>query len=133
MSSGENQDPEIDDDRETTQKKPRFYCKSLKEVWLFLYPYLLLLWDGLSFFGFDDTKLDRLKGHPVTFFSKFTSLRWIVITFGSLIGALVILSIEIGKYGEVRRKMISLIVRDKYHYDANDAMTIMFVNYFYID
>jgi len=31
----------------------------------------LLLWDGLGFFGFDETKLDRLKGKPVTFFTKF--------------------------------------------------------------
>lgn len=63
-----------------------------------------MIWDGNGFFGTDDTKLARLNGKPVTFFSKFTSIRWIIITFGSLIGAFVILISEINKFGDIKSK-----------------------------
>ena len=34
-----------------------------------------MLWDGLGFFGFDDTKLDRIKGKEVTWFTPMQSLK----------------------------------------------------------
>ena len=45
--------------------------------------YLLQLWDGLGFFGFDDTKLDRLIGKPLDFLTKLSSVRWFILTFGT--------------------------------------------------
>ena len=39
----------------------------------FICEYLLLMWDGLGFFGFDDTKIARLRGTKVTWWTPFTS------------------------------------------------------------
>jgi hypothetical protein len=44
-----------------------------------------MLWDGLPFFGFDDTKLARLnKNGQYGFLEKCTSFKWMVATFGSM-------------------------------------------------
>ena len=50
-----------------------------------MYDYTLLLWDGLGFFGFDDTKLERIKGKPVKFTDKCTSMKWVLMTLISLV------------------------------------------------
>jgi hypothetical protein len=114
-------------------KKPIIPFKNLSELWQLIYPYLLLQWDGLSFFGFDDTKLARLRGAPVTFFSKFSSVRWIIFTMGSMVAAVVILTFEVGKYGSVRSKEISLIQSDFYSYNATDGLAVMLVHWFYLN
>lgn len=55
------------------------YKKKSKNVyWRTLREYLLMMWDGLAFFGFDDTKLDRLKGKEVEFKTKFKSYKWVI-------------------------------------------------------
>lgn len=86
----------------TKKKKKRCPFGSICEFWRFLKPWLLILWDGMGFFGFDDTKLARLKGKPLTFFSKFTSARWTIISVASLIGAFTVLILEASKYGDIR-------------------------------
>lgn len=89
-----------------SKKKSCCPFNSFSTFFKWLYPYALMMWDGNTFFGTDDTKLKRLDGHPVTFFCKFHSPRWILITFGSLIFTIVILSIEISKFGKVKSKEI---------------------------
>jgi hypothetical protein len=37
--------------------------------------YMLMIWDGLGFFGFSDTKLDRFKGEKVTWYTPLKSWR----------------------------------------------------------
>jgi hypothetical protein len=75
---------------------------TLAGFWTVVKPYLLILWDGMGFFGFDDTKLARLRGVPLTFMSKFTSLRWTIMSGLSLIFSLYILINEGSKYDTVR-------------------------------
>ena len=44
-----------------------------------------MIWDGLPFFGFDDTKLARLnKNGKYEFTDKFTSLKWVFGTVASM-------------------------------------------------
>ena len=43
---------------------------SLIKVKDMMYDYSLMVWDGLGFFGFDEAKLDRYRGKPVTFWNK---------------------------------------------------------------
>ena len=47
---------------------------SLKD---YLFNYIFLLWDGLGFFGFDDNKLERLKGKKPNWYDRFTNKRWV--------------------------------------------------------
>jgi hypothetical protein len=42
------------------------------------------MWDGMGFFGFDDTKLARLKGKKVTFMTKFSSPKSLFFSLLSL-------------------------------------------------
>ena len=66
----------------------------------FIYEYSLLLWDGFAFFGFDDTKLGRIKGAKVTFTEKFKSKRWMTFTFSGMIVILIVLISEIKNLGQ---------------------------------
>jgi hypothetical protein len=50
--------------------------------------YLYLLWDGLGFYGFDDNKLDRLKGVKPRWYDKFTNKRWLVANL--VVGILIV-------------------------------------------
>ena len=55
---------------ETYQPKTN-YWESFKK-------YAFITWDGLGFFGFDDTKLARLRGAPVKVTDKFKSKKWVL-------------------------------------------------------
>ena len=39
-----------------------------------------MLWDGLTFFSFDDTKLARLNGKRTSYFDKFRNKKWVLGT-----------------------------------------------------
>ena len=93
---------------------------------------LLFIWDGLGFFGFDDTKLARLKGKPVDFFTKFTSVRWTVLTFLMSVVLLLVIIFEGGTYGEQKTKSVSLVVEDEYHFDVQDSLPLRMVTWLYL-
>jgi hypothetical protein len=57
-----------------------------------------MIWDGLGFFGFDDTKLDRLKGKPLDFCTKFYSVKWVITSFLAIIVIIIVLILEAGRY-----------------------------------
>lgn len=58
-----------------------------------------MLWDGLSFFGTDHTKLGRLKGEKVTFFTPFKSPRTVMIYVLIFALCVIIIINEGGKLG----------------------------------
>ena len=82
---------------ETTRtEKPKYSCKDL------FYEYSLLMWDGLGFFGFDDTKIARLRGAKVTFWTPFTSKKQTVLLIISLIVTIYIIITEAKKFGTLK-------------------------------
>ena len=52
------------------------------------------MWDGLSFFGFDERKLPRLEGKPVKYLDKFTSIIETPLLSIGLIVAIIIIAGE---------------------------------------
>jgi hypothetical protein len=56
-----------------------------------------MLWDGLTFFGFDDTKLGRLKGEPVSVWDKFKNKKWLISMFIAFAVIIFVLSTELSK------------------------------------
>ena len=52
-----------------------FYDYKKSSLYEIIYSYCLMMWDGLTFFDFDETKLNRLRGNKkeVKFTDKFTS------------------------------------------------------------
>ena len=56
-----------------------------------IYDLAFMMWDGLGFFGFDDTKIGRLEGKQVRCRDKFTSLKTTPIMAISLIVAIIII------------------------------------------
>ena len=70
----EKLDPHTDDQVDIMDKK------RLTKLEL-IYVYALMLWDGLSFFGFDDTKLERLRDKKkLKMTDKCTSKRWVLVS-----------------------------------------------------
>ena len=93
---------------------------------------LLFIWDGLGFFGFDDTKLARLKGKPVTFMVKFTSIRWVVLTFVTSVALILLMLLEGRKFGEEKSKSISLVQSDEFHYDVRQALPLRMIQWLWL-
>ena len=53
--------------------------------------YIWMWWDGLIFFGYDDTKLPRLDGAKTKFTDKFRNKKWLMITTTSVLVILYVL------------------------------------------
>ena len=98
-----------------------------------LYYWALQIWDGLGFFGFDDTKLARLKGQKLDFLVKLRSVKWIILNLMTLIIIILVMIMEAGKYGMEKGKSIKLIERDLYSYDVRDSMPLRYVHWFWLD
>jgi hypothetical protein len=58
-----------------------------------------MCWDGLEFFGFDDTKLARLNGSKVSFIDKFKNKKWLIITICSMFVISFVITSEASKLG----------------------------------
>ena len=54
------------EEEETKFEREKFTCKQVFKKFLFYY------WDGISFFGFADYKIKRMRGIPAGWFDKFT-------------------------------------------------------------
>ena len=68
-----------------------------------------MLWDGLDFFGFDDTKLARLNGHPTSYFDKFKNKKWLAKTFIGVTIVLYVILSSASKLGTMKLQKIELV------------------------
>jgi hypothetical protein len=95
--------------------------------------YLFYIWDGLGFFGFDDTKLARIKNkRPGSYMDACGSFKWSIANLLTLIVAVFIITSEVGNLGQVKSKSVSLVPADIYHYDINFAFNWLGPVYFWM-
>jgi hypothetical protein len=97
------------------------------------YDYLLMVWDGLGFFGLDDTKLARLRGEKVTFKTKFFSRRWVMASCISVLAVFYILLTEISKLDTLKSQTISLLPQETFTYNMTDIFPLILVSYLVVD
>ena len=62
--------------------------------------YMLMIWDGLGFFGFDNAKLGRLKGEPVTFASKYKEPTKLTMSVFMIAFVIYIILSQVAKIGK---------------------------------
>lgn len=91
-----------------------------------------MLWDGLTFFGFDKTKLERIRGKKVSFSDKFRDFQWVIISFVTASLIIFIVVEESHKYGEVKQQNIQLVVNETFIFD-NTVQKLLYAQYFYMD
>ena len=86
--------------------------------------YIFLLWDGLGFFGFDPTKIDRLKGKNARWYDRFFNGKYMAlqILFTGII--VVFLIKEYGHIGDVKSQQINTEYNDEYTFPAQDQLKI---------
>ena len=94
---------------------------------------MIIMWDGLGFFGFDDTKLDRLKGVPVTFKTKFSSAKAIILSLLALVVITYVILKEAWNLGKQKSQTVSLIQNEKFTYTAVDALSVFGGLWWYVD
>ena len=70
--------------------------------------YALLMWDGLGFFGFSDTKLGRLKGEKVNWCTPLISWKGTPILIISIIVGMIIVISEVNNLGLQKSQTIDL-------------------------
>ena len=91
-----------------------------------------MMFDGLGFFGFDDTKIDRLRGKPVTWCTPFTSKKQNLILSISLVVGIFIVMSEVDKIGTQKSQMIELIPIQEYKYDVAHSIPLVSANWWWI-
>ena len=95
-------------------------CKnSIKE-------YIFLWWDGVSFFGPDHTKLQRLNGIPPRWFDKFKSFAWFFPKFVMLALIAFVIGNEFKDVGEVKSQVHSNIKQKEYFFEVKDHLPVIF-------
>ena len=97
--------------------------------------YLFLLWDGMLVFGYDDTKLARLKrkGEKAYFTDKLRNKKYIaVVLIGAIVAILLVLT-ELSRYGDQKSQSIALMPESKIVYDINQVFNWLGAIYFWMD
>ena len=61
-----------------------------------------MLWDGLEFFGFDDSKLARLRGAKTSVFDKFKNKKRLIFIAAMFSIAMFIILREWNKLGMIK-------------------------------
>lgn len=90
-----------------------------------------MVWDGLIFFGFDDTKLARLNNVKTSYFDKFKNKKWLMFTSLSLLIIVFVLTSEVSKLGTIKTQKIELIDKANFVFNASNVLTMNAVNYYY--
>ena len=65
--------------------------KRRTSISVYIQTYLFLIWDGLGFFGYDNHKLDRLKGIKPKWYDKFMNPYWIFLNFSFLLVLIIVM------------------------------------------
>lgn len=80
-----------------------------------------MVWDGLPFFGFDDTKLARLnKNGHYEFTDKCTSFKWMAFTLGSFSIAIAIIASQVKNIGTIKSQEIQLMSNAGYSFNISE-------------
>ena len=92
-----------------------------------------MLWDGLGFFGFDETKLARLNGSKTSYLDKFRSKHWLMhhVVIASI--CFYVIFNTVTKLGTVKLQKIELTERSHFYHHAKDVLTLHGVNHFEIN
>ena len=89
-----------------------------------------MLWDGLDFFGFDDTKLARLNGAKTSYLDKFKNKKWILMTMIVIVIGAPVFASQASKIGEIKKQDIVLTDQSYFTYNASEVLTMNGVNHF---
>ena len=113
------------------KNKPQPTC--FEEFKANLRGYLLMLWDGVGFFGTDHFKLGRLVGEKVNFLTPFKSTKFVIIFGLGMLITIYILVTEISRVGNQKSQTISFVRNDYYEYHFSEAIPLLSCNWFYVD
>ena len=67
-----------------------------------LVEYIYLLWDGMTFFGFDDNKIKRLDGVKPRWYDRFTNKRWLLFNFTFVAAFMAVCVSEFNLLGNIK-------------------------------
>ena len=94
--------------------------------------YIWMWWDGLIFFGYDDTKLARLNGKKTSFTDKFRNKKWMMISTVSICVIIYVLASQISKLGTIKSQKMELTMHEEFIYNATVPLSMIGVSYFYV-
>ena len=79
---------------ENKKKKSKCSSEDLKKI-------RFMIWDGVTFFGYDAEKIKRLNGAPPKYSDKVTNIEWVFPHIIAFCLALYLLIIEFNKFGTI--------------------------------
>ena len=95
---------------------PTNRCSNFCDLFL---TYIYLMWDGLVFFGYDDNKLQRLKGIKPRWYDRFLNKRWLFFNMTFAIILSIVLMTQLQTLGQVRAQEKQSENLNEYIFKAN--------------
>ena len=83
------------------------FAKIKQNISQYLTNYIFLLWDGVGFFGFDDNKLERLKGKKPKWYDRFSNKRWLAANLVVILAMLQVLGDQYHILGTVKKQILN--------------------------
>ena len=85
---------------------------------------LMLLWDGIGFFGTAHHKLGRCEGKPVHWYDKCFEPTYLIMLLISITVPTYIILTEFNELGEPKSQFSELIPQDLYRFPAHNTMPL---------
>ena len=95
--------------------------------------YMFIWWDGLSFFGFDDGKLDRIRRKPASVWDKCNSVQRLVMIILGLTVLVFVLFTQIKKWGSMKSQVVALNTQNEFVYNITEQFKFVATTYFFMD
>ena len=94
----------------------------------------LIIWDGLGFFGFDETKLPRLtRGGKYYYTDKCTSIKWVLGSIAAFVVIVAVIASQVKNLGMVKSQSIQLKSQGSYSFNITEQMHMVAAIYFWMD
>ena len=94
---------------------------------------MFIWWDGLSFFGFDDGKLDRIRRKPASVWDKCNSVQRLVMIILGLAVLVFVLFTQIKKWGTQKSQVVALNTQNMFVYNITEQFKFVATTYFFMD
>lgn len=107
--------------------------KEDQSKWDLVWPFILMIWDGIGFFGTESHKLNRLRGEKVTCWTRLTSMRMRVMITIYIIAFVLVCVFELTKIGSVASTKVDLTFNNLKEYQLTEGLPLIFFLFFTLD
>ena len=88
-------------------------------------------WDGLVFFGFDESKLNRLRGQRARWYDRLKNKKWVFNNIIIIIFFIYVIAVAINAIGTEKSQSINHEFAPKQKFEITEQLKLMGTVFFY--